>query len=117
MSEERDPELQSLFARAHAELPAAAFTAALMEKISAKRRTRGLLAAALTLFAGFCAWWLALPLQQAINSLTLGLMASLFEVENAWLAVFLAPVNNVGALVAVGLLLMWVGYRRIFDRT
>ena len=116
MTEERDPTIQALFAQADQELSDETFTADLMERIQDNKQRKTLLGAAVGLVGVLCAWLFAAPLQSALNLITQGLAVSLFELENAWLAFLLTPLNNVATLVGGALLLLWLAYRKLFAR-
>ena len=116
MSEERDPILQKMFARADQELPGEAFAEAVMARARQGRKRSLALGAALALLAAVGVWVFAAPLLDGVNMITRVLTVTLFQPEAAWLALLLAPVNNVACLVGLGLLLLRFGYQRLFGR-
>ena len=115
MSEDRDPELQKLFAEAQDDLPGEAFTAGVMASIRDDRRqaVRRKVVAAILAIPSLAV--LVFFLQGPIYELTLAMSASLIEVESGMLGQILAPVNNVGFVAVVALLVLRFAYRKIFD--
>jgi hypothetical protein len=108
--DERDPKLQALFAQSQAELPAQPFTAQVLDKVN-KRRRRGIA------WRGLCAVVLALGVV-ALEGYALQIAHILFvtvvEIESSLLAQVLAPLNTVGGLLSIALLMIRAAHRRLF---
>jgi hypothetical protein len=114
MTTDRDPALQSLFAIARQDLAGDAFANQLMSHIDRLRRRvliawvcAGLLSAAFAVF-------LTEPVLQAVNLATQFLPESLLELDNRVVAQFLAPLNSIAGLVALGVLGLRMAYKKIF---
>ena len=59
-------------------------------------------------------WFVAAPVQDAVNLLTQILPESLVEVEDEFLAQLLSPVNSVAVPIGLGFLLLRSLYKKIF---
>ena len=109
-ADERDPQLQALFAAQAKELPAEPFTANIVAEVNRRRRRaivwRVLIALTLAL--------LSIPLKDVALQFTQLLVVALVEIENQLVAQLLAPINTVGGLLSVTLLLMRAAHRRLF---
>ena len=115
MNEERDPLLESLFARAapDQELVDERFTDQVMAGIS--RRGRNVLLGRAAIVAAIVVFELLLsaPLQNSVGTLTGLLGTTLIQLENEWLAMAVAPVNSIAGLVGITLLGLHALYRKI----
>jgi len=114
MTDERDSDLDALFAETEEELPADAFVAG-VEAGVARQKSRNLaLRIAGCLGVLMIAVLFAGPVQHAVSALTLALTYPLISLDSPLLAQLLLPINNVAALVAPCLLALWPVYRRVF---
>ena len=114
MTQEQDPRLQALFAKAGEINKGEAFTDQVMQQVDRVRRkaSAGWLGIAL-LFAVF-AWWISGPIVHA-TSLLLGILpASLVDINDQFVADLLAPVNSVAGVVALLFLLLRFVYKKLF---
>lgn len=113
MTDERDPLLESLFAQARVEVQANDFDEKVMAKVERRRRNvligRVALVALLVVFE----FLLSAPLQNSVGMAVETLSASLIEISNEWLAVFVAPLNSIAGILGMLLLGLHALYRRI----
>lgn len=114
MTMERDSELASLFRTAEQELSDDAFTGQVMSEMENRRRRTIAGWIVLGLIGATSAWFLVLILQDAILLIEQILPTALVDVENRAIARFLAPVNSVSGLFGLGLLALWVAFRKLF---
>jgi hypothetical protein len=116
MTLERDPAIQALFDVANEDLDGKAFTAGVMSKIDSRRRWSMLAwsTAAAVILGG--AVLLAAPVIDAVGLVSRFLPASVIEIDDAWLAQLLSPVNSVAGLLALSFLALRFAYRKIFTR-
>ncbi len=115
MSEDRDPQLQALFAAANEELDEAAFRERVM---AATGRLKLRILSGAGVIAILCLLLAALfsvPLIELAFLITEFLSTELIPIAESNLAWILAPVNNVGAAVVVFLRLLRVGFNRARD--
>ncbi len=114
MTSDRDAAIQNLFDTARADLDGKEFTARVMSEIDRGRRWSALrwLGIAAVLIA--CGLLLSGPVVDVVNVLGAILPASLIEIETAWLAQLLSPINSVAAVVGAGILIVWGAYRKLF---
>ncbi len=61
-----------------------------------------------------CAWFLVLILQDAVFLLTQILPTTIVDMDNRWIAQFLAPVNSVSGVLGLGALGLWAAFRKFF---
>lgn len=115
MTNERDLQLEALFAKAKAELDDTGFRLALMQSIDRERRKTLVVWAAFVAAAAVCVALFAAPLLMALEMATSLLPNSLVSVEAEWLQQLLAPVNSVAAAIAIGFLALRMLYRRLFS--
>lgn len=115
MTIDRDPTLQGLFDVAKQDLAEEAFVAQVMSQIDSLRRRAVIGWICVGLVSVICGWWLARMLQDAVNVLTQVLPLTLIDLDIGWPAQFLAPVNSIAGLVALGLLGLRRAYREIFS--
>ena len=117
MSDERDPLLESLFAKAAQEpllVPSDdSFNADVMAGV--EKRRRNVLAVRVAIVAMLFAFELLMssPMQNSVGVLTSALDTTLFEVNDGWLATVTAPLNSVAGLVGALLLGVHSLYRRV----
>ncbi len=114
MTDQRDSSLQTLFADAEQDLTSDAFTSQVMTQADGLNRRAIALRVGLALALALCLWLLAGPLQQAVFMLTHSLTLSLINPESHLLSQLLLPVNNIAALIALGLISGRLAYRKIF---
>ena len=114
MTEDRDPTLQALFAKADEDLPRSAFAAKVMSQTDRLRRRTMIGWICLVLALAAIVWLLAAPLQAAVLLLAHGLTQPLVNLDSPWLAEILSPLNNVTILLAMGLIGLRFFYRKIF---
>ena len=115
MIDERDRELNTLFAKADQPLEGEAFISETMmaAKRSPYRRIAKVLPAVLALLA-VPVLVLAAPLQQLVVLATGALAIPLLPIGDPFFAAALLPVNNVAALCAIAFLLLRAAHRRLF---
>lgn len=109
-----DPVLQALFDNARSDVPENGFTVQVMAEVGKSRRKTIAIWIGMCLLVLIALWWLAEPVLSLVNLITRLLPLSLFDLGEGWIAVFLAPLNSVAAVVAVGLLGLYAVFRRFF---
>ena len=116
MTIEQDARLQKLFDAARQDMAADVFVADITSKVDGLRRRAIIRWALLGLALTVIVVLLAPPLTQAIHLLVQVLPQSLIEFDdsNGLLSEMLAPINSIALPVAVGVLGLWVAYRKIF---
>ncbi|MDA4845998.1 hypothetical protein [Hoeflea poritis] len=114
MTEERDPQLTSLFAAAEEKLEERDFVSAVMTGVEKQARwalvRRIGVAAALVL----CAMILAAPAQDAVAAVMHWLMVPLIRFEQPLPSQILLPLNNVAAALFLALVVLRLLRRRLF---
>ena len=115
MTDDRDATLQILFANAEQDLPGEAFAAGVMSQVGTVRHSAVMVWVwvCVGLVTALCAGLLIPPLRDAAHLLTQSLTSSLITLDDRLLAQLLSPVNNLGALLALGLFGLRVAYRKI----
>ena len=113
MNNERDPLLESLFARAERELVEDKFTAQVMARVATRRRN--VLIGRFAIVALLVALELLLsgPLQNTAGVITQVLSTSLVELESETVALVVAPINSIAGLIGMLLLGVQFLYRRM----
>ena len=113
MNDERDPLLESLFARAERELVEDKFTAQVMAQVATRRRN--VLIGRLAVVALLVALELLLstPLQNSAGVITQVLSTSLVELEGGTVATAVSPINSIAGLIGMLLLGMQFLFRRM----
>lgn len=114
MTTDRDPNLVELFARAEESFDDDAFVAGFMGQIDRERRKIVVIWVVLGLAIAACVALLASPLIAAVSLVTQLLPASVIDIQAGWLRQFLAPVNSVAAIAALGILGIAWFFRKIF---
>ena len=110
-SDDRDPALQALFSDASEDLISDAFTEQVMLQADRlKRRAIGVRASAALALA-----LLGIPLQDVALELTEVLILTLVAIDNSLVAQLLAPINTVGGLLSLVLLVIRAVHRRLFS--
>ncbi len=109
--DDRDSTLQTLFAEAEKDLAGEAFTVQVMTGTE-KLKRRAFIG---RIFVGLVIALLAIPLEDAVHLLSENLVSSVIDLDDRLLAQILSPLNNVGALLALGLIGLRIAYRKIFS--
>ena len=108
--ESKDPNLQAWFAEATVPAHEAAFTQSVLQEVDRARRwkiaRRVMLALALAL--------ISIPAQDIGLIIADAFLAQLVNVPNQTVAVVLAPINSVGGVLSMVLLLIRAIHRRLF---
>ncbi|MBT3787436.1 MAG: hypothetical protein HN725_18775 [Alphaproteobacteria bacterium] len=114
MTDDLNPALQSLFANAKQDMEGEQFTVQVMSRVgSLERRVVFIRVCAGLVFAA-CAWLLASPLLDLANFMTHSVSISLIDLDSPLLAQTLSPVNNVAAVLALGVIGLRRAYKTIF---
>jgi len=113
MNNERDPLLESLFARAERELVEDKFTAQVMAQVATRRRNVLIGRIAIVVLLVALELLLSSPLQNSAGVITQVLSTSLVELEGGAVAMVLAPINSVAGVIGMLLLGMQFLYRRM----
>ncbi len=113
MTERLDPRLQSLFDQATQELDGEAFTANVMARTRYARFRLRAMYTAVGLAVVACALLLAPSLQEFSLLVARALTASLIDLGDGWLAIFLSPVNTIGSLIIIAAKAIRMGQRKI----
>ena len=113
MNDERDPLLESLFARAERELVEDKFTAQVMAQVATRRRN--VLIGRIAIVALLVSLELlpSTPLQNSAGIITQALSTSLVELEGGAVATVVSPINSVAGLIGMLLLGMQFLFRRM----
>lgn len=113
MSDERDPLLESLFAQTRVDVDANDFDEKVMASV--ERRRRNVLIGRVALLALLVAFefLLSAPLQNSVGIAVEALSASLIDIGNEWLSVFVAPLNSIAGLLGMLFLGLHTLYRRL----
>ena len=109
-TEDRDPQLQALFAQAYAEPAAQPFTEQVL------RETDGLRRRALIRRIGLAVllMLIAIPLEDFALEFAQLLIVSLVEVDNQLVGELLAPINSVGGALSLTLLGIRAAHKKLF---
>ena len=107
----RDSTLQTLFAEATQDLAGEDFTAQVMSGTD-KLKRRAVMG---RILSGLVIAVLAIPLGDAVVLLSQSLVSSFIDLDDRLLAEILSPLNNVGSLLALGLIGLRIAYRKIFS--
>ena len=116
MTDDRNPELQALFADTEEDLQAVEFTSEVMTGIEGLKRRRLILLTGLGLVAILALWFLATPLQDAVLLLATAFGTPLVNLGNPLFDQMLLPVNNAASIGVLGLLFVGKIYRKLFHR-
>lgn len=114
MTDERNPMLERLFRIAGAALADDAFVAGVMARIDRLRRRTIVVRCCLLLVFVPIAWLLAAPLLDAARLASDVLPTSLVDVGAGQIRLLLAPINSVAGAAAIGFLVLWGVYKRLF---
>ena len=115
MTDDRDPELQALFASAEEDLPGEAFAAGVMAGTRRVNRWKILVRVAAALAVIVCAWIVYLPAQDAVSLMMHGLTAPLIAVQNPLISQLLLPLNSAAFPIALAWLVLRRVRRRLFS--
>ena len=107
----RDFTLQTLFAEAKQDLADEEFIAQVMSGTD-KLKRRAVIG---RIFVGLVIALLAIPLGDTVVLLSQSLVSSFIDLDDQLLAQILSPLNNVGSLLALGLIGLRIVYRKIFS--
>ena len=113
MVDERDPLLQSIFAKTQQELDGELFIEKVGDRIA---RLKYLVVASgigLALLLLLFVWMFALPLQGLTVSISQLLTATLVELGDGWVAWILAPVNNIASVLVVSIKVYRMGRKKL----
>ena len=113
MSDERDPQLESLFDDVDARLDDEAFTSAVVDRVASRRSKVVLGRVAVLVLLIALEVVLESPLQASLGVAAEVLGRSLFELDSEWLAFVLAPINSIAGLIGITLLALNSLYRRL----
>lgn len=114
MNTDHDPTLMSLFAQAETELDDDAFAQGVMRLIDRQRRTAMIAWSVLVIAALACLALFAAPVVAAVNLVTQLLPNSIVNIETELLQQLVAPINSVAFVLALGILVVFRFFRRIF---
>lgn len=113
MNNERDPELEVLFADAAAESPNGDFTDKVMTSVAIRRRNVMLGRIAIIALIVLLEVVLSAPVQSTVGAIVGVLGTPLIELSQPTLAMILTPVNSVAGVLGSVLLLVHFLYRRL----
>ena len=105
MNDERDPQLEALFADAVTEPPNGDFTDKVMASVASRRRNVMIGRIAIVTLIVLLEVLLSAPVQSTVGVIVDALGTPLIEVSDPMTAMLLAPVNNVGGVLGGVLLL------------
>jgi len=112
MNNERDPELEVLFADAAAESPNGDFTDKVMTGVAIRRRNVMFGRIAIVALIVLLEVLLSAPVQSAVGAIVEVLGTPLIEMNQSILAMMLTPVNSIAGVIGGVLLLVHFLYRR-----
>ena len=115
MTEERDPQLTSLFADAGKDFPDDGFVAGVMAGVEEQTRWVLVRRIGIAVALVLCAIVAAAPVQDAVTVAMNGLMSPLIHFEHPLPALILLPVNNVAAPLVLLLAGLRLVRRRLFS--
>ena len=113
MSEERDPLLEALFAKAARERVNGDFSAKVMANVDKRRRNVIIGRIAIVALILAFEFVLSSPMQNSVGAMTAALGNSLVDIQTQWLAATVAPLNSVAGLIGMLLLGMHFIYRKL----
>jgi hypothetical protein len=113
MNNERDPELEVLFADAAAESPNGNFTDKVMMGVAVRRRNVMIGRIAIVALIVLLEVLLSAPVQSTVGVIVELLGAPLIELNQPMLAMMLTPVNSIAGVIGGVLLLVHFLYRRL----
>ena len=113
MNNERDPELEVLFADAAAESPNDGFTDKVMTSVASRRRNVMFGRIAIVALIVLLEVLLSAPVQSTVGAIVDVLGTPLIEIRQPMLAMLLTPVNSIAGVIGGVLLLVPILYRRL----
>ncbi len=113
MNNERDPQLEAMFADAAAESPNGDFTDKVMTSVATRRRNVMLGRVAIVALIVFLEVLLSAPVQSTVGAIVDVIGTPLIELPPSTLATMLTPVNSIAGVVGGVLLLVHFLYRRL----
>jgi len=113
MNNERDPELEVLFADAAAESPNGDFTDKVMKGVASRRRNVMFGRIAIVALIVLLEVLLSAPVQSTVGAIVDVLGTPLIEIRQPMLAMMLTPVNSIAGVIGGVLLLVHFLYRRL----
>ena len=113
MNNERDPELEVLFADAAAESPNGGFTDKVMTSVASRRRNVMFGRIAIVALIVLLEVLLSAPVQSTVGVIVDVLGTPLVELSQPMLAMMLTPVNSIAGVIGGVLLLVHFLYRRL----
>ena len=113
MNNERDPELEVLFADAAAESPNGDFTDKVMTGVASRRRNVMFGRIAIVALIVLLEVLLSAPVQSTVGVIVDILGTPLIELNEPMLAMMLTPVNSIAGVIGGVLLLVHFLYRRL----
>ena len=113
MTNQRDPNIESLFQAAAKETPNGSFTERVMAQVGQRRRRTiiGWSIAAVVLVT--CAWLAVLVLQDAVFLLSQILPPQIIDLGDTLAASFIAPLNSPTGLAGIAGLLIYLAFRKL----
>ena len=114
MNNDKDHRLEALFAEAATEVPDERFTVGVMGRVDRMRYRVMLAWVAAALVMLLCAWLLAGPVMHAVDMMLGLLPRTWLELDNRVAAVFLAPINSIGAIAGLALFVVYRLVRKLF---
>ena len=109
--DELDPQLQALFANNHQNSGDAVFTERVMPQVDRLRRRKFMMRAILAMIVAT----FAVPFKDGALALSQVMIVSLIELEAGLVAELLAPINSVGGVLSIVLLILRATHKRLFN--
>jgi len=113
MSDNRDPNLQTLFTRTSSELDGEAFTASVMAQTHSHKYRLLAVGIAAALLIAACMWFFTLPMLEFVQLVTQVLTTTLVDLGDGWLGWILTPVNNIASLSVLSVKAIRVAWKKI----
>ncbi len=113
MNNERDPELEVLFAQAEADSPNGDFARKVMSGVDARRRNVLLGRLAIVVLIIALEVLLSAPIQGTVGVIVEKLGTPLVELPDSWVTTLLAPANSVAGIFGGLLLLLHFLYQKL----
>ena len=113
MTNERDPQLEALFAQAQTDIPNGDFAQRVMSDVDTRRRNVLLVRLALITLIVVLELLLSAPIQGTLGIIMKALGTPLVDLENPAVELVLAPLNSVAGIVGGLLLLLHFLYRKV----
>ncbi len=112
MNDDRDPQLEALFANDAKDAPNGDFATRVM--LGVETRQRNVLFGRISIVVLIIALELILsaPLSGTLGVVANGLSTPLIELQNAWTALILSPLNSVAGVIGTILLMLHYLYRK-----